>query len=212
MIRILVTDDHSIVRKGIYQILIEEYPSAQIEQANDAESMLEKVAEKEWDIIISDLSMPGKNGLEVLPQIISLRPNTPILIMSIHPAEHYAVRVLKLGASGYLNKDSAPDELINAINIVLRGEKYITPLVAEKIAAAVNKESTKLLHEILSDREFEVFKLLAIGKSISEIAESMTLSVTTVSTYRARLLTKMNFKTNAELTLYCIENNIIQKV
>jgi DNA-binding NarL/FixJ family response regulator len=212
MIRILITDDHSIVRKGIRQIIVEAYPESLIEEAYDAESMLEKVKEKEWDIVISDLSMPGKNGIEVIPQIISLRPQMPVLIMSIHPVEHYALRVLKLGAAGYLNKDSATEELIEAIRTVISGEKYMTPFLQEKLSAKKNKELEKPLPEMLSDREFEVFKLLAVGKSISEIAEKMNLSVTTVSTYRARLLSKTNFTTNAEITLYCLNNNIIEKI
>ena len=212
MISILITDDHSIVRKGIRQIIMEEYPTAIIEEAYNAEGMLEKVREKEWDIVISDLSMPGKNGIEVIPQIISLRPQMPIIIMSIHPVEHYALRVLKLGASGYLNKDSATEELIEAIKTVISGRKYITPFIEEKLLSQKKKEVQQPIHEILSDREFEVFKLLAVGKSISEIAEKMNLSVTTVSTYRARLLSKMNFTSNAEITLYCVNNNIIEKI
>lgn len=209
MLKILITDDHSIVRKGIHQILIEEFPTSMIEEAYDSQSMIEKIKEKKWDIVISDLSMPGKSGLETIPLITQLQPNIPILIMSIHPAEQYALRVLKLGASGYLNKDSATEELILAIKNLLDGKKYITPTIEEKLIFYKNKDIQKPLHELLSDREFEVFKFIAIGRSISEIAETMNLNVTTVSTYRSRLLSKMNFSSNAEITLYCVNHKII---
>lgn len=209
MIRILIADDHSIVRKGIHQILIEGFPTAQIDEVGDAETMIKKVIETEWDVIISDLSMPGRSGLEALPQIKQINSKLPVLIMSIHPEDHYAVRVLKAGGSGYLSKDLAPEELVNAVKRVLSGRKYITPNVAEKLASHVDHEDNKPLYEILSDREFSVLKLLATGKSISEIAESMILSINTVSTYRSRILVKMNLKTNADLTLYCVQNNLI---
>jgi len=209
MIRILIADDHSIVRKGIHQILIEGYPDAHIEEAADAESLIKMVMEKDWDVVISDISMPGRSGLDALPQIKQISPKLPVLIMSIHPEDHYAVRVIKAGASGYLSKDLAPDELVNAIKRVLAGKKYITATVAEKIAAIMDKDNEKPMHQQLSDREFSVFKLLASGKSVTEIADHLFLSITTVSTYRTRILTKMNFKTNAELTLYSFENNLI---
>lgn len=209
MIRILIADDHSIVRKGIHQILIEGFPDALIEEVADAESLIKMVMEKDWDVVISDISMPGRSGLDALPQIKQICPKLPVLIMSIHPEDHYAVRVIKAGASGYLSKDLAPDELVNAIQRVLSGKKYITPTVAEKIAAIIDKDNEKPLHQQLSDREFSVFKQLASGKSVTEIADHLFLSITTVSTYRTRILTKMNFKTNAELTLYSFENNLI---
>lgn len=208
MFRILIADDHSIVRKGVRQILSEGFPDAEIDEVADAESLIKKVIEKDWDVVLSDLSMPGRSGLEALPQIKQINPKLPVLIMSIHSEDHYAIRVLKAGASGYLSKDLAPEELVGAIKRVISGKRYITAAVAEKLANIIDNDDNKPLHENLSDREFAVFKLLAVGKSLTEIAESMFLSITTVSTYRSRILVKMNMKSNAEITLYSVENNI----
>jgi len=208
MFRILIADDHSIVRKGVRQILSEGFPDAEIDEVADAESLIKKVIEKDWDVVLSDLSMPGRSGLEALPQIKQINPKLPVLIMSIHSEDHYAIRVLKAGASGYLSKDLAPEELVGAIKRVISGKRYITAAVAEKLANIIDNDNNKPLHENLSDREFAVFKLLAVGKSLTETAESMFLSITTVSTYRSRILVKMNMKSNAEITLYSVENNI----
>ena len=207
--RILIADDHSVVRKGLKQILHEGFPNADITEVADAESMINQVIEMPWDVVISDLSMPKRSGLDALPQIKQINPALPVLIMSIHPEEQYAIRVLKAGASGYLSKDAAPDELVNAVKQVVLGKKYINASVAEKIADSFGNNESKLPHETLSDREFSVFKLLASGKSISDIAESFLLSTTTVSTYRARILNKLNLKNNAEMTLYCVENKLM---
>lgn len=209
MIRILIADDHIIVRRGLRQILLEGFPNALIEEVPDAEEMIKKVIAAEWDVIISDLSMPGRSGLDALQQIKQINPKLPVLILSIHPEEQYALRVLKAGASGYLSKDLAPDELVNAVNRVLLGKKYITATIAEKLASVLDHDSEKHPHEYLSDREFTVLKLLASGKSVSEIAESMFLSVTTVSTYRARIMAKMSRKSNADLTLYAIQHGLL---
>ncbi len=207
--RFLIADDHTIVRRGLRQILLEGFPDAEIEEVPDAEELIKKTVQSDWDIIISDLSMPGRSGLEALQQIKQIKPKIPVLILSIHPEEQYALRVLKAGAAGYLSKDLAPDELVNAVNRVLLGKKYITVSIAEKLASVLDQDSDKQPHELLSDREFSVLKLLATGKSVSEIAESMFLSVTTVSTYRARIMTKMNLKTNADLILYSIEHKLL---
>jgi two-component system invasion response regulator UvrY len=209
MLKILIADDHTVVRKGLKQILLEEFLSAEIEEAVDAEELMKKVMKKEWDIVVSDISMPGRSGLEVLQQIKQHYPRLPVLILSIHPEDQYAVRVLKAGASGYLNKDSAPDELVKAVRQVLLGKKYITPSLAERLASLLDQDPGKLPHENLSDREFEVLRLLSAGSPVSEIAEKLSLSVTTVSTYRARILAKMNLKNNADLTLYAIKNNLL---
>lgn len=209
MIRILIADDHIVVRKGLRQILAEEFTDAHIEDVPDAEELIKKVIKEKWDVVISDLTMPGKSGLDALQYIKQNLPSLPVLILSIHPEEQYAIRVLKAGASGYLSKDTAPDELVNAVKRVLQGKKYITLSIAEKIADTFDQGSDKKLHEILSDREFNVFKMIAAGKAVSEIADTLSLSVTTVSTYRARIMTKMNMKTNANLTLYAIENNLL---
>ncbi len=207
--RILIADDHIIVRRGLRQILLEGFPDAEIEEVPDAEELIKKTIQADWDVIISDLSMPGRSGLEALQQIKQIKPKIPVLILSIHPEEQYALRVLKAGAAGYLSKDLAPDELVNAVNRVLLGKKYITATIAEKLASVLDQDSDKQPHELLSDREFSVLKSLASGKSVSEIAESMFLSVTTVSTYRARIMAKMNMKTNADLTLYAIEHKLL---
>ena len=209
MTRILVADDHTVVRRGLRQILLEGFPNAHVEEVGDAEDLIKNVIKAEWDVVISDLSMPGRSGLDALQQIKQLHPNLPVLILSIHPEEQYALRVLKAGASGYLSKDMAPDELVNAVKKVMLGKKYITASVAEKLAATLDQDHNKPLHEFLSDREFNVLKMLAAGRSVSEIAETLFLSVTTVSTYRSRIMTKMNLKNNAELTLYSMENKLL---
>ena len=209
MVRILIVDDHAIVRKGLKEILLEAYPSAHIEDVADADSMIKKAMEADWDIIISDLSLPGLSGLDALKHLKQFAPKIPVLILSVHPEEQYAIRILKAGAAGYLNKDTAPEELVKAVQRVLQGRKYISSSVAEKLAGNFNLNSDKMPHELLSDREFEVLKLIASGKSISQIAVLLSLSITTVSTYRSRLLAKMDLKNNAELTMYAIENKLL---
>ncbi len=209
MIRVLIADDHTVVRRGLKQILLEGFPTAHIEEVPDAEEMIKKIIQADWDVVISDLSMPGRSGLEALQQIKQIQPKLPVLILSIHPEDQYAIRVLKAGAAGYLSKDMAPDELVNAVQRVMLGKKYITASIAEKLASVLDQDSSKAAHEYLSDREFSVLKLLAAGKSVSEIAESLFLSVTTVSTYRTRIMVKMGLKNNADLTLYAVENKLL---
>ena len=190
MIRILIADDHAIVRRGLRQILTDEYPSAKVEEVGDAESLINKVLTDKWDVVICDLSMPGRSGLDALRQIKQSSPALPVLIMSMHPEDQYAIRVLKGGASGYLNKETIHEEVIKAIRTVLLGKKFITPSIAEKLADSFDADNGKQLHESLSDREFDVFKLIATGKSVSDIAAQLSLSVTTVSTYRSRIMEK----------------------
>ena len=209
MIRILIADDHAIVRKGLKHLLLEEYPTAIIEEVTDAESLIFKSINSQWDVIICDLSMPGRSGLDALSQIKQASPKLPVLIMSMHPEDQYALRVLKAGASGYLGKDSIHNDLIKAVQTVLLGKKFITPSIAEKLANALNSDDGKSIHEKLSDREFEVFRLLAAGMQVSEIATKLSLSVTTVSTYRSRVLEKLAMKSNADLTRYALESGII---
>jgi DNA-binding NarL/FixJ family response regulator len=209
MYRFLIADDHTVVRKGLKQILLEAFPSALVEEVTDAEGMLKMVFTQNWDVVISDISMPGRSGLEVLQQVKQHYPKLPVLILSVHSEDLYALRVLKSGAAGYLNKDSAPEQLVAAVNRVMQGKKYITPAIAEKLANSLDQDMEKSSHEYLSDREFEVLKLLAAGRAVSDIATRLSLSVTTISTYRARIMTKMSLKTNAELTLYAIENKLI---
>ena len=210
MVRILIGDDHAVIRKGLRQILLERYPSAIIEEANDAEGLISKAIDGKFDVIISDLSMPGRSGLDVLSYIKQNFPDLPVLILSSYPEDQYAIRTLKAGASGYLSKETAPEELVKAVERVLQGRKYISSSIAEKMAENLEQGGErKTGYESLSDREFDVFKLIAAGKPVSEIAEKLSLSVTTVSTYRARILVKMGMKTNAEITMYCLQNNLI---
>ncbi|MBS1748762.1 MAG: response regulator transcription factor [Bacteroidetes bacterium] len=209
MIRILIADDHAIVRRGLAQLIREEFASAEIAEVGDAEELIALVTEKDWDIIICDLSMPGRSGLDALRQIKQMHPSMPVLIMSMHDEDQYALRVLKAGASAYLGKDNIHENIIKAIRTVLLGKKFITPSIAEKLAEALENDANQLPHEKLSDREFDVFKLLAGGKAVSDIADQLSLSVTTVSTYRSRILEKMNFKSNADLTRYALNNQLI---
>lgn len=209
MIRILIADDHAIVRRGLKQILAEEYPTAVMEEAGDAEILVNKATQEDWDVVLCDLSMPGRSGLDALRQLRLAAPGLPVLIMSMYPEDQYAIRVLKAGASGYLNKGSIHDELIPAIRTVLNGKKFITPSIAERLADSIDLASGHDLHETLSDREFDVLKLIASGKSVSEIAQQLSLSVTTVSTYRARIMDKMKMRTNSDLTRYALEKGLI---
>jgi two-component system, NarL family, invasion response regulator UvrY len=209
MLRIIIADDHTIVRRGLKEIIKEEYPSALVEEVEDGESLVSKVFKEQWDIVITDINMPGRSGLDALHEIKQVYPKLPVLVLSVYSEDLYGIRVLKAGAAGYLTKSAAPDELIKAIRAILLGKKYITPAIAEKLVSIMDTETDKPMHEYLSDREFEVFKLIAMGKSVSEIAASANLGVTTISTYRARILSKMNMRTNADLTLYAMENHII---
>ena len=206
---ILLADDHSIVRRGLKEILLEEFPDANFQEASDGQELIRRMRSEKFDVIISDVSMPGKNGLEALKIIKAEAPSIPVLVLSIHPEELYAIRVLKAGASGYLTKESAPEELVKAVRWVMLGKKYITPSLAEKMASNLDSDFSKLPHELLSDRELDVLKLIASGKTVSEIAVVLSLSVNTISTYRSRVLEKMNLKSNSELTFYAISNNLL---
>jgi DNA-binding NarL/FixJ family response regulator len=208
MVRILIADDHAIVRKGLKQIILEEYHRAQIGEAADAEDLVKKAIFNEWDVVICDLHMPGRSGLDALKQIKQAVPKLPVLIMSMYPEDQYGLRVIKAGASGYLSKDSIHDVLIRAIQTVMNGKKFITSAVAETLADVFYTGTEQPTHESLSDREFEVFKLLASGKKVSEIAHQLSLSATTVSTYRARVLEKMNMKSNTDLARYAFEKKL----
>lgn len=207
--KILIADDHAIVRKGMKQLLLEHFPSAVVGEADDAEILINKLIGKAWDVVICDLSMPGRSGLEALKQIKQTHPGVPVLIMSMYPAEQYAARVLKAGASGFLGKDSIHENLVEAVKSVLKGRKFITPSVAEILAEEMHPTDDHPAHTLLSDREFEVLKLLAAGTTISEIAHKLSLSLTTVSTYRLRILRKMNMKSNAELARYVYEKGLM---
>jgi two-component system, NarL family, invasion response regulator UvrY len=209
MIRVLIADDHTIVRRGLKQIVGEEADMAVIGEARDSQELVALVRKQPCDVVVLDISMPGRSGLDVLKDMKHERPELPILILSVHPEDQYAVRTLKLGASGYLTKDSAPEELVHAIRKVLMGGKYVTPSLAERLASDLATDSGRPLHETLSEREHQVLCMLASGKSIKEIADELALSVKTVSTYRARILEKLNMRNNAELTHYAITSRLV---
>lgn len=204
--RIIIADDHSYVRLGLIQILRDKFPNVEIVEVADGDSLIKEVSLHQWDLVISDLDMPGRSGLEALEQIKLINPDLPVIILSIYEDDLYAIRVLKAGGDGYLNKNSAPRELINAIDRISLGKKYITPEIAEKL---LNQKNETIPHESLSNREFEIFKLLAVGKTVSEIADALSLAGTTISTHRSRILKKLNLSTNAELTRYAIIHNFI---
>ena len=208
---ILIADDHTVVRKGLIQILQDQYVDAKFTEVSNGNQLLQEARNGTWDIIISDLSMPGRNGLDTLKQLHAEMPNIPILVLSIHSEDQYAVRVLKAGASGYLTKESAPDELVKAVNQILEGNKYINSSVAEKLLNSIEKGHSGMPHELLSDREFDVLKLIASGKAVTEIAQNLSLSVNTISTYRMRLLEKMHMKSSSELTHYAISNHLLEQ-
>ncbi|HEY1025184.1 MAG TPA: response regulator transcription factor [Sphingobacteriaceae bacterium] len=207
--RILIADDHSAIRNGIKHILAGSYPSLEFGEATTAFEALQKLKDKHWDLLILDIEVPGRNGLEVLQQIKAERIKTPVLVFSFHREDQIAVRALKAGAAGYLSKDSADTELVNAIHQVLSGNKYISAAVAQQLVARLDNPDDKEPHEILSDREFQTLLLIASGKTVSEISEELSLSVSTISTYRGRILEKMSMRTNAELTSYVIRRNLI---
>jgi DNA-binding NarL/FixJ family response regulator len=210
MKKIILADDHSFIRLGLIQILKDEYPTVEITEVADGEELVKQVTKNEYDMVISDLDMPGRSGLEALEQIKLIKPELPVLILSIYPEELYAVRVLKAGASGYLNKNAAPYELITAVQRILQGRKYITPEISEKLLEHV--ESDKKPHEKLTNREFEIFKQLALGKTLTQIAETMSLALTTVSTHRGRILKKLDAASNSELTRYAIAHQLIKDI
>ena len=210
MIKILVADDHAMIRRGIQQTVADETDMLVVGEARNAQQVLDLVQTIACDVVILDISMPGRSGLEVLKEIKKERPALPVLMLSMHPEEQFAVRALRAGASGYLTKESPPEELLTAVRKVCSGGKYLTLSLAEKIAAELVTASTPNGHEGLSDREYEVFYRLAKGLTVSAIAEQLSLSVKTVSTYRSRVLEKMNLKNNAELMRYAMQQQLVE--
>ncbi len=208
-VKLLIADDHAVVRQGIRQIL-SDAPEVHIvaEAANGAEA-LELMRQSDVDVVLLDLSMPGLNGLDVVRQVRHDRPAVRILVLSVHPEEQYAVRVMKAGASGYLSKASAPEELISALRCIASGHRYVTATLAERLAAELETGANKLPHELLSDREYQVLLLMAEGLRVQDIAERLTLSAKTVSTYRTRLLQKMNMRGSTELVRYALRHGLI---
>jgi len=210
MIKILIADDHAVVRKGLKQIVSETPDMIAAGEASTGYEVLDKVRGNDYDAVVLDISMPGGDGLNILKQIKKEKPKIPILVLSVHPEDQYAVRALKAGAAGYLTKESAPDELITAIRRVSGGRKYVSSLLAEKLALELEADREKQLHEKLSDREYQVLCMMASGKMAREIAAELCLSVKTISTYRSRILEKMRMKNNAELTHYAIKHGLIE--
>jgi two-component system invasion response regulator UvrY len=209
MIRVLIADDHAVVRQGLKQILGDTPEMLVAGEAINGQEVLDKVRAETWDVVVLDISMPDHSGLDILKQLRCERPKLPVLVLSMYAEDQYAMRVLRAGASGYLTKDSAPDELVKAIRKVVSGGRYVSSFLAEKLAFEIGTDSSRLPHETLSDREFQVLRLIAGGKSVTEIAAELFLSAKTVSTYRARLLQKMDLTTNAELIHYAIQNQLI---
>ncbi len=209
MKRIIIADDHAYIRLGLIRILKDEYPAVEIKEVADGEELIREISLHDWDLVISDLDMPGRSGLEALEQIKLIKPALPVLILSMYTEELYAVRVLNAGGSGYLNKNSAPFELIKAIERILAGKKYITP---EVIDLLLEKRDDKNPHEILTNREFDIFKLLAMGKTVTQIAQSLSLAPTTISTHRSRIMQKFGLHTNPELTRYAITHGVISDI
>lgn len=209
MINVLIADDHTIVRKGLKQLLAETPDMVVAGEASNGYEVLEKIKQNHYDVLLLDISMPGKSGLDILKELRAEKPKLPVLVLSMYPEEQYAVRVLRAGASGYLTKESAPDELVVAMRKVAQGKKYVSPSLAEKLAVDLEVDATKPAHETLSDREYQVMCMIASGETVGEIAEKLSLSAKTISTYRARILEKMSMKNNAELTHYAIQNKLV---
>jgi DNA-binding NarL/FixJ family response regulator len=209
MLKILLADDHAVVRKGVRQILAEAFSQVTFGEAQNAHELHELVSRERWDIVILDLAMPGGNGLEALKQIKSNHPQLPVMILSMFPEDQYAVRTIRAGAAGYLNKESAPEELVQAIQKILHGGEYISASVADELVLYARHKDDQPPHSHLSDREYQVLCLIASGKEVKEISVELSLSAKTISTYRSRLLVKMNMRTNAELTHYAIQNGLV---
>src|SRR5688572_3991968 len=207
--KFLVADDHAIVRKGLAQIWCDEFPSAIVKEVSNSQEVIEESQKETWDVILLDISMPGRNGIETLKQIRSEGVKTPILMLSMHSEDQYAIRVLKAGASGFLNKETATEELLVAVRKLLDGRKYVTASVAEKLIDTLGDKEQKSSHDSLSDREMQVLQYIASGKTVSEIADELSLSVNTISTYRSRILEKLNLKNSAELTRYAFDHKLV---
>lgn len=205
----VIVDDHSVVRRGLIQILKDEFMTVEVLEFGSAEDFLKARNKINPDLLISDISLPGRSGLDLLKQISVDSPDIPVLILSMHPEQQYALRAMKAGAKGYLTKESAAEELVIAVRKILDGKKFISASLAELVMDNLGQKEHQLPHELLSDREFEVLKLIATGKTVSEIAGILKLGVPTISTYRSRILEKLQVKNNAELTVYAINNQLV---
>lgn len=208
--KILIVDDHAVVRQGIKQIITDMDGPVEVGEAGNGSDAVRMLRDGEWDMVLLDINLPGKNGIEVLKQIKSEWKKLPVLMLSMYSEDQYAMRAIRSGASGYMTKETAPDDLLNAINKVMRGGRYISAEVAEKLVFDQDEGGDELPHHELSDREYEVLRMIASGNSVSEIAEQLNLSVKTISTYRSRILEKMKMKHNAELTHYAIKHQLVE--
>jgi DNA-binding NarL/FixJ family response regulator len=209
MIRVLIVDDHAIVRRGLRELLSDEFQGAAFGEAPDARQALEQLRKKDWDIALLDIALPGKSGLDLLKELKAEWPKLPVLVLSAHPEDQFAVRALKAGAGGYMTKECAPEELAKAVRKILAGGRYVSPTLAEALAMGVTKDLTRTPHETLSDREYEVMSRIASGKTVTEIGEELSLSPKTISTYRSRVLLKLSVKNSAAIVQYAIRNGLV---
>jgi two-component system invasion response regulator UvrY len=210
VIRVLIADDHPVVRRGLIEILVHHLEDVVCGEAENARQVLAEVQRHSWDLLILDITMPGRSGYDILGDLKQLQPKLPILVLSMHPEDQYAKRALTAGARGYLKKESAPEELIQAVRKLLAGGRYVSPALAEQFARDLHESEDRPVHETLSPREFEILVMIGSGKTVSQIAEELHLSVTTVSTYRARVLEKMQMATTAELMRYAFHNHLVE--
>jgi DNA-binding NarL/FixJ family response regulator len=210
MIKVLVADDHAVVRRGLRQILAETHDILVAGEASTLAEVRQKVADERWDVLILDLSMPGGNGIELLADLRKRSPSLRVLVLTMHSEDQYAIRAIRAGAAGFLTKESAPERLVEAVRKVASGRRFVGPGLAEALASVVAGDAPGAPHESLSDREFEIFKMIASGRAVSQVAHDLGLSVKTVSTHRARLLKKMAMSTNAELTRYAVKNGLVE--
>jgi two-component system, NarL family, invasion response regulator UvrY len=209
MINILIADDHPIVRRGLKEILSDEHDVGMLGEASTSQEVLDLVRKGHWDIVVLDITMPGRGGLDVLKELKQECPRLPVLVLSVHPEDQYGMRAFRAGAAGYMTKESAPEHLIAAIRKIKRGEKYVTPTLAEKLASDLERDVGKPLHETLSNREYQVMCMIASGKTVGQIGEELFLSAKTISIHRSRILSKMKMRNNAELTHYAVTNRLI---
>ncbi len=208
--KILIVDDHAMVREGLRHVLADTFRKAEFGEARNAQEALAAAGKQKWDIVVLDITMPGRSGLEVLRELKHSHPKLPVLVLSMYPEDQFAIRILKSGAAGYMNKESAAGELVGAVKKLLAGGRYVSPALAEKMALYLDVDVKRPLHERLSDREFQIMRLIAAGQTVREIAERNFLSAKTVRTYRERILQKMGLKRNAELTRYAIQNRLVE--
>lgn len=209
MIKVLIADDHTVVRQGLKQILSADKQMSVVAEAANGNEVMRALEQAKVDVLILDVTMPGRNGLEVLKDVKRTYAALPVLVLSMHPEDQFAIRILRAGASGYITKESAPEELVEALRKVCSGGKYVSPQLAERLAVFIEDDNTRAPHERLSDREFQILRMLALGKTVTEVADELLLSVKTVSTYRSRVLEKMKMTTNAELTRYALQSGLI---